>query len=161
MARRLPGPLIHEFVEVAELLTRQTGPANLRQACMRRAVSSASYAVFHALCFVCADALVGGSRTDVLPPIYRSLDHAVARRRLRSDEARAIDPCVERIGTLFATLQEQRHAADYAPPGSLFSATQTRDLVDDARNAVDLIQALDARARLQLAILLVARQRAT
>lgn len=160
MAKRLPKPLVHDLLAVADALAAQAGPASLQQACMRRAVSSAYYALFHALCFVCADALVGWGKTAVLPPIYRSLDHRPVARALRSAEARRIDPRIGRIGAYFTDLQEQRHAADYAPPAALFGHTQTLDLIDDARDAVALIEDLDAALRLDLAILLIARQRA-
>ncbi len=160
MARTLRKPLMHDLVAVADLLARQAGPVGVVQASRRRAVSTAYYALFHALCFVCADALVGWSRKDALAPIYRSLEHTTARKKLRSDEAKLIDHRIARLGLFFSTLQEQRHAADYAPPGSNLSRTQTLDLIDDARDAVALIEDLDTRARLDLAILLIARQRA-
>ena len=159
MARRLPAPLVGHMIAAADTLARQPGSPTFRQACMRRAVSSAYYAVFHALCFICADELVGWSRTAVLPPIYRSLDHGTARKKLTGNEARGIAPEVKRIGDLFALLQEQRHAADYSPPAPLFDPKRTFALIDDARDAIALIEALGSESRLRLAVLLVARQR--
>lgn len=159
MSKRTPGPYVGDLLATADVLVGQTGSATLRQACMRRAVSSAYYAVFHALCATCSDELVGWSRSQLLPPIYRSLDHGAVARKLKSKEAAQIDRRVERLGLLFAGLQEQRHTADYAPPAAIFSRTQTCLLIDDARDAISLIENLDAKARLELAILLVACQR--
>lgn len=159
MARRLPPALTHDMLAVAEALARQQGTANVRQACMRRAVSTAYYAVFHALAYICADRLVGWSRTTVLPPIYRSLDHGAVRNRLNGNDARRIDQTLPRIGGLFIQLQEERHRADYSPPAPLFNQTQTLGLIGDARDAIALIEGLDAKARLELAVLLVSRQR--
>lgn len=159
MPRKLPGPLVDDLIAVADLLAGAGATPTARQASMRRAVSSAYYAVFHALCAVCCDELVGRRRTETLAPIYRSLDHGVVLRKLRSQEARRIDVRIERIGVLFAGLQEQRHAADYAPPSALFSRTQTLALIDAARDAIALIEALEAGQRLELAILLIARVR--
>ena len=159
MPRTLPGPLIQGLLAVAENLAEAPGIAAFRQASMRRGVSTAYYALFHALCATCSDELVGWSKTRTLPPIYRSLDHGVALKRLRSREAKLIDDRIERIGALFASLQEQRHAADYAPPSALFSRMQTLALIDEARDAIVLIESLDAKARLELAVLLIARQR--
>lgn len=158
--RRIPGPLVSDLIATAELLATSAGQPTFRQACMRRAVSGAYYAVFHALCAVCSDALVGWSKTKSLAPIYRSLDHGTVLKKLRSREARQIDERIERFAFLFGSLQEQRHAADYAPPSPLFSRTQTLTLISDAREAVALLSELDAPVRLDIAILLIARQRA-
>lgn len=160
MARALPGPLVAGLLTVAEQLAQGSGPAAVRQASMRRGVSSAYYALFHALCTLCADELVGWSKSRSLPPIYRSLDHSVVLKKLRSREARLIDPSIETIGSLFQNLQEKRHAADYAPPSALFSRTEALALLDEARDAIALIEGLDSKARLDLAILLLARPRA-
>ena len=159
MARKIPAALTSDMIVVAELLAKQRGTPNLRQAAMRRAVSSAYYAVFHALAFVCADCLVGWAKTDILPRIYRSLDHSMTRSKLNSQDARSIDPTLAQVGVLFRQLQELRHEADYAPPRALFHRTQFLALIDDARDAIALIDALDEKSRLQLAVLLVSRQR--
>ncbi|MEH3118505.1 MAG: hypothetical protein PGN25_13165 [Methylorubrum populi] len=160
MARKLPGTFVGSLIAVADQLAQAPGPAAYRQASMRRAVSSAYYALFHTLCTLCADELVGWSKTSNLPPIYRSLDHGVALKKLRSREAKQIDPAIERISALFENLQENRHLADYAPPSALFSRMQTLALIEEARDAIALIEGLASKARLQLAILLLARQRA-
>ncbi|MDV2985060.1 UNVERIFIED_CONTAM: hypothetical protein Q9R58_12130 [Methylobacteriaceae bacterium AG10] len=160
MPRKLPGPLIEGLLAVAEQLAQASGAASVRQASMRRGVSSAYYALFHALCTLSADELVGWSKMRSLPPIYRSLDHGVVLKKLRSQEARLIDPSLETVGALFQNLQEKRHAADYAPPSALFSRTEALALIDEARDAIALIEGLDSKARLHLAILLLARQRA-
>ena len=159
MPKKTPGPYVSDLLATADTLVGQSGSATFRQACMRRAVSGAYYAVFHALCAACSDELVGWSRTALILPIYRSLDHGTVSRKLRSREAARIDGRIEQLGLLFASLQEQRHTADYAPPAAIFSVTQTCLLIDDARNAIALIEDLEAKARLELAILLIARQR--
>ncbi|GJD42699.1 hypothetical protein AFCDBAGC_0538 [Methylobacterium cerastii] len=158
--RRIPGPLVADLIATAELLAASPGQPTFRQACMRRAVSGAYDAVFHAPCATFSDALVGWSKASILAPIYRSLDHGPVLKKLRSREARQIDERIERVAFLFGSLQEQRHAADYAPPSPLFSRTQTLTLVADAQEAVSLSSGLEAPKRLQLAILPIARQRA-
>lgn len=156
---RLGNPLVYDLLAVATTLAEQTGRTNLRKAAMRRGVSSAYYAVFHALCFVCASSLVGWGRTDTLVPIYRSLEHGLAKNRLRSIEAKEIGSHVLAIGTSFAQLQEARHAADYNPPGLPVRTDETLNLIARAREIVTLIENLDANDRLRVAILLIARQR--
>ncbi|MEH3145538.1 MAG: hypothetical protein PGN34_09335 [Methylobacterium frigidaeris] len=160
MTQPLPRPLIHDLIEIAESLANQQGRPLLRQTALRRAVSSAYYAVFHAVCAVCADELVGRSKVALSEPIYRSIDHGLARKRLNGPAVRPIDPSLPRVGVIFAELQEQRHAADYSPPQPLFSRTRALALIDQAREAVRLIEALETGQRQQLAILLIGRQRA-
>ena len=160
--RRLPQNLVAAQLELAEHLVDIGGRPMLRQIALRRAVSGAYYAIFHALCAVCADELVGWARTGTLDPIYRTLDHRTVRRRLMSVKAATIAPSsIQKIAASFAHLQDQRHAADYEPPKLLFSPRQVRLLVDEAREAINLIEALPARGeRLRLAIFLIAHDRA-
>lgn len=159
--RRLPKPLISAQLELANRLIELDGSVALRQVALRRAVSGAYYAVFHALCSVCADEMVGWSRTGIHDPIYRTLDHRAVRKRLTSARAARIAETLPRIGASFANLQDHRHNADYEPPKLLFSPRQVRLLVDEAREAIDLIEALaPEKGRLELAILLIAHERA-
>lgn len=160
MPRKFPGPLVEGLLSVAEALAQASGPSGDRQASMRRAVSSAYDAVFHALSTLCADERVAGSKAGSLPPIDRSLEHGVALRKLRGRDAKLIDPAIERVGSLFENLQESRHAADDAPPSALFSRVQGLALIDGARDAITLIEGLGSKARLERAILLLARTRA-
>ena len=122
-------------------------------------VSTAYYAVFHALCAICADELVGWG-TTVHEPIYRSLDHGIALDRLRSADALQISGSLKKIGLLFKNLQEWRHKADYSPPQALLSQRQAQALLEEAREAIKLIEALSPRdERRRLAILLIAKPR--
>jgi hypothetical protein len=131
----------------------------------RRAVSSAYYALFHALCYVCADGLVGWRRSDQLEPIYRSVDHRTARATLNSRAVRGIDPALESFGITFALLQDLRHEADYSPPGHRsrsvqpFMQKEMLGLVKSARASAEIIGRLDSDRRRRLAILLLAKSR--
>lgn len=159
--RRLPRPLVSAQIDLAIRLIEIGGPDALRQVALRRAVSGAYYAVFHALCAVCADEMVGWSQTGTLDPIYRTLDHRTVRKRLAGAKAAAIADALPRIGASFANLQDHRHNADYEPPKRLYSPRQVRLLVDEAQAAIDLIEALEPRGqRLKLAVLLIAHERA-
>ncbi|RVU19046.1 hypothetical protein [Methylobacterium oryzihabitans] len=156
---RLGNLLVYDLLDVADGLVRQTGRMNLRKASMRRAVSSAYYALFHAMCFVCAAVVVGWSRTGELEPVYRMLDHGQAKKRLTSAEAAQIDPRVADIGAAFALLQEQRHLADYSPPSLPVSRDQTLILVARAREAVTALESLNDDQRRRLAVLLITKTR--
>ena len=157
----LRNPLVTDLLVVAEGLARLGGRPSLRQAALRRAVSTAYYAVFHALCTVCSDGLVRWSRTDLVDRTYRALDHGAARRKLAAlaSTAGAGAP-VKRISGVFGLLQDHRNDADYGRPSVLFSRLKTQLLIDDARDAIDLLTALDEDARRRLAVeLLVAKAR--
>ena len=156
---RLANPLVYDLIEVAEALAAEVGRANLRKAAMRRAVSSAYYAVFHALCFVCASELVGWSRTAMLEPVYRMLDHGMAKRRLSGKEAAGMAGAILEIGTRFADLQEARHAADYCPPAMSVRRDETLSQIAAARRIIALIEALQPEDRKRLAILLITKAR--
>ena len=159
MTRPFPNPIVTPLLDLADQLARQKGSGHVVQVARRRSVSAAYYALFHALCFVCAAGLVGWSRTDLLGDVYRALDHGQAKRRLSDRDAHTIHPAVKHISAAFKLLQEQRHTADYAPPGMILARDKTLALVLLAREAVDLVQTLDVAARTHLAVfLLIARR---
>ncbi len=83
---------------------------------LRRAVSTAYYAAFHALANSNADCLIGTPTSPLLEhawhKVRRGLDHTPARRNLEQDRPRFSPPVQEFIAT-FAALQNARHTADY------------------------------------------------
>lgn len=157
----LRNPLIDDLLVLAEGLARQKGRPSLRQAALRRAVSTAYYALFHALCTVCSDGLVRWSRTDLVDRTYRALDHGAARRRLTGLASTAGPGApLKRISGVFGLLQDHRNDADYERPRVLFSPLKAQLLIDDARDAIALLAAMDEDARRRLAVeLLVAKGR--
>ena len=86
---------------------------------MRRAVSTAYYALFQALCKMCADRLVGWNQPwEIFTPVYRSLDHGRTLNVLSergSDKTHPLGDDVESIGVAFKELQAAREWADYNP----------------------------------------------
>ena len=158
---RSPNPLAADLLDVADILAAQGGRPNLQQAAMRRAVSTAYYAVFHALCYCCTDGLVRWSRTDLVAKAYRSLNHGDARKRL-AGAASLTEPgsALRLVSAAFNDLQDRRHEADYDRPTSMFSRGEVVAHIEKARRAVDLIGALDENQRRHLAVdLLVVRSR--
>lgn len=147
------------LLRVADDLCGNRAARHVQQAALRRAISTAYYAVFHALCTVCADGLVGWSRQDLVSDVYRVLDHGAARRRLLSTGAAALSPDLARFGLSFHDLQSRRHAADYASPSLIVTRMEAVAAIAQARDAVAIIAGLDADARTKLAILLLVAQR--
>lgn len=147
------------LLRVADDLCANRGTRHVQQAAFRRAISTAYYAVFHALCTVCADGLVGWSRQDLVSDVYRVLDHGAARRKLSLPAAAILSPDLAKFGLSFHHLQSRRHAADYAPPSFTVTRLDAEAAVAQARDAVAIIAGLGAEARTRLALLLLVTQR--
>ena len=133
-----------------------------RQAMLRRAISTAYYAVFHALCQSNADMLVGdaaaGSNAELWARTYRSSDHRPARDRLASYTS-AGAPALSNFAKMFGDLQGQRHDADYNPR-RMFSRSQVIAIIDQAEAATQAFYDLPAPQRRALAVhLLLTRSR--
>lgn len=119
-----------------------------RQANLRRAVSTAYYAVFHLLTDAVARRLVGASseRTGLREATRRALGHGhmkdVAKGfgsgAPKAPWARALNgpvgQDVQRVANAFVALQEARHRADY-DLGTPFTRQETLAAVQLAREA--------------------------
>src|SRR5437868_8913809 len=141
------------LIQVAQELSRRTGHRP-REAFMRRAVSTAYYAMFHALAQLCADGLIGGihARTVAWSRVYRALDHKPTKAVLQSAEAAALSPIVADFGSAFADLQERRHQADYDPAPFQYYFNETAALVELAHSAIQKLDSLGADERRTLAV---------
>lgn len=136
------------------------GPGRPKGVELRRAVSTAYYALFHSLARLCAAELVGWSKPwDVVTPVYRSLDHRRARDVLNDFRKFAPGSALASVSLAFSQLQDARHEADYDPRPFQFKRSGAIDLIDTARQAVVLLDQLSPEARLTLAVRLIARSR--
>jgi len=133
------------------------GKRRIKTAYLRRSVSDAYYAVFHALAALCANSLIGSSKSQsqAWRRIYRSLQHELIRKRLSRPEAVNIYPSVSRIGAAFGQLQAARHSADYSPVTNLKRRGDAEILIAQAEAALSDIGSLPAEARLGLAAYLI------
>lgn len=154
--------MIHDdFLALAETLARLE-PGKPKQSSLRRAVSTAYYAVFHSVAFLCADSLISWRRPwHFVTPIYRSLDHRKAKTVLQNV---AQNPSIwgseaALIGGTFVLLQERRHTADYDPEPFPFGRRETLALVELAGKAVQASRALPADHALLLAAHLIGKER--
>ena len=140
---------------------RQQRRGRPRQAMLKRAISTAYYAMFHALCNNNAN-LIAGLSMD--PPAreawtrtYRSLDHGPARSRLSGMRTLTV-PAVQQFVMAFALLQEQRQNADYNPH-SRYLRDQVVTLIDLAEAATTALMATSPAVRRPLAALVLLRER--
>ena len=139
------------------------------QASLRRAVSTAYYALFHALVAKGADTLVGKTKrkTPRYSLVYRAFEHARMRQGCEAIDKSVLPSRVQTalgiasasqelrdVAVVFVTLQKRRHWADYSATGAITRA-DAHDLVDQARIAIDQLAAADAEERANwLALLL-------
>jgi len=124
-------------------------------------VSSAYYAVFHALSKLCADALVGwGKAWDVYVPIYRSLEHTSFKRVQKLDPKKAmLSADAHRLLEIAIELQGQRHLADYDPQPFNMGRKEVLDTIDQAKEAIRIVSALPRDDQLKLPVHLIAKFR--
>jgi uncharacterized protein (UPF0332 family) len=119
----------HLFEQAEKLISPPSAGAP-RQADLRRAVSTAYFALFHAVLTAAADEFVGATRrtTARYGLVYRGIDHRGLRdlcsevvkqtpsaRYARYQPAGGFGSNIKSFATALAELQEKRHAADYDP----------------------------------------------
>jgi len=133
----------------------------VRSAYLRRAVSDAYYALFHALAFACANNLVGVTKRDSAAwrRIYRGLEHGRAKEEFGRAETRALHQNIARIGAAFKQLQEARHMADYDPATTLRRRSDAEALIGIAETAISDLDTLPADMALELGAYLLVRKR--
>lgn len=131
---------------------------------LRRALSTAYYAMFHCLAQVCADRLIG--RPHTVPGraawlhVYRALQHRHAKGQcLRSGAMEARPENIQQFAARFAALQDLRHRADYDPAATLEYVAARRSV----ESAAESIRVLKEASRAEQAafaawVLLAARK---
>lgn len=149
-----------ELLRLAAVLAGDAG-GSPRWVARHRAVSTAYYALFHALAEMCGRELVGAWKPWApFRHIYRSLEHSQARRVLDAARRDTASPkTLKTLADIFTDLQEQRHGADY-DPGYRVTAGDLAAMIDRAGQAVDLLATLPAVERKLLAARLIGRTRA-
>jgi hypothetical protein len=116
----------HLFEQANKLITVQVGPP--RQVDIRRAISAAYYATFHATITAAADQFVGVTNRDTsrYGLVYRSVGHAWLRDLCKEVQKPTLSnkfkphapsdgfgPNITAFAAAVVELQEKRHAADY------------------------------------------------
>lgn len=153
-----------DLVDIAaELLQSPSG--RRKQAAFKRAVSTAYYALFHALAYNCVDSLLGwrmhaDNYWDVVTPLYRLIDHGSAKKvflQVKNDPASS--PELRRVGVAFTELQADRMLADYDPRPGLFGRGDALQRIEQARDAIQDLRSLSADIRRTLAVQLISKQR--
>lgn len=116
----------HLFEQANKLIASQTGPP--RQVDVRRSISAAYYATFHATLTAAVDQFVGVTNRDRsrYGLVYRSMSHAWLRELCKEVQkptlsnkfkpyapSNGFGPSITAFAAAIVELQEKRHAADY------------------------------------------------
>ena len=117
-----------------------------REANLRRAVSTAYYAMFHCLAASCADALIGGQganrRYAAWRQTYRALQHGTAKARCqRQRELQQYPSEIQVFAALFVSMQQERHWADYDPAASFSKNPVIQRIAQAEAIIADFLQA--------------------
>ena len=137
------GDLIETARGLAELSPRRPSQTNLR-----RAVSTAYYAMFHCLASTAADLLIGRSRTPAWHQVYRALEHGRARNAcLQKRVMRSFPAEVRDFAEAFVTLQNNRHLADYALDAKSYRKSDVVDEIKAVESTIGRFEGTNVEAR--------------
>ncbi|MDE2785141.1 MAG: hypothetical protein OXL37_00610 [Chloroflexota bacterium] len=144
-----------DLIATARLLTTTPHPnTQPLQDSLRRAISTAYYAMFHALASSNADCLAGAPHDPLTghawSRIYRGLNHSAAKRNLLQDQG-LFSSVIRQFTETFAQMQDLRHSADY-DPNRTFTLPETLDWIDRAASAIEGFMQTDADERKIVAI---------
>ena len=133
-----------DLIKVAIVLL-QSSRGKPSEASLRRATSTAYYAVFHCLATEGADLLIGGlnaSRSKhAWVQTYRALEHGYAKSQCENlNVIKKFPKAIEDFANAFVTLQKKRHEADYNP-FARFSKSTVRADIDLAEQAIRAFRA--------------------
>lgn len=128
-----------DFTKAARDLVDSAGRGRPREVNLRRAVSTAYYALFHCLADCCANMLAGNAQDNRSRPAwrqtYRALQHTTARRRCRRDTINRFPATIRNFAELFVSMQVKRHRSDYDPVSTFRKSNVIQD-IDAVKDAI-------------------------
>lgn len=139
------------------------GQGKPRQSDLKKALSTAYYAMFHALCWNCADCFIGKNRRarnqDAWQQAYRAVEHGEARKRCSRMEIRNFPEAIQSFADSFVFLQEKRHMADYDPM-SRFTRHEVLTAIDLAEDMIRELQGSNIRDKRAFSVWITMKKRA-
>ena len=131
---------------------------------LKRAVSTAYYALFLHLCESTANLMVGTLRPEpgrraAWQRMYRALQHGATRNKCENNrELRQFSAGIQDFAETLLIAQGDRHDADYAP-FSKYSRQQVLVIITEARDAIEAFDAAPRQERLHFIAYLVGNDR--
>ena len=148
-----------DLMEVARALA-ESGHAPPAQARLRRAVSTAYYALFHCLAASAADLFIGAARSPTWHRTCRALEHGRARSACRQAPTMREFPVeIRNFAEAFVALQKARQEADYSLDTPACQRSDVRDHIASAELAIGRFEQADGTARCAFAAHVLFRQR--
>ena len=149
----------HDLMEVARALA-EPGDATPTQAGLRRAVSTAYYAMFNCLAMSAADLFIGTERSPAWHRTYRALEHGRARSACRQAQTMPEFPAeIRDFADAFVELQMARQQADYALDTAAYRTSDVLGYVVSAERAISPFERAAVEARRAFAAHVLFRQR--
>jgi uncharacterized protein (UPF0332 family) len=152
--------LTRELIDTAYRLLNITWK-HPRQNDLKRAVSTAYFAMFECLARQCADTLVGTgkSRSDgAWRQAFRALDHGFAKQACGRVEKLGFPDNIVHFANIFVRLQEERHRADY-DPSARYDRIEVMLMLWYAAEAIHALRKAKIRDRRAFAVLVLLRSR--
>ncbi|MBI5013131.1 MAG: HEPN domain-containing protein [Methylocystis sp.] len=153
--------MVERLLWLADELSRRSREVK-SAAVERRAVSTAYYAVFHAITALCASELVGSGAASKKTPeferVYRALDHKSLKSAFSASPLNN-NQFFKAIGDRIVELQSERIRSDYLPGGRLYKKSECDRLVRSARSIVEALKNLSPQDRRTLAVYLIFKNR--
>jgi len=158
---------------VARLLVRVGGPSPPNQAQLRRAVSTAYYALFHKVVRAAAARFTGPGQeqSGAYAILYRSFDHGHMKRmceelqlstlkdRIKGPLHRdTVSQDTRDFAGMFPDLQDTRHLTDYDPTVRFLSSDVT-SLINATQDAIEAFDRIPADEQADVLALLMVRTR--
>lgn len=150
--------MVDRLLSSAEDLLKSTTES---AAYRRRAVSTAYYAVFHALAKLCAESLLPDREKDesAYSRIYRALDHGPLKNVCTQAPLKD-HGVIKTFAPIIVLLQAERHRADYSPPDKeIFPTSEVEEIIRQAKFVIGELNNLDKADRLLLATSLLFKER--
>lgn len=131
---------------------------------LKRAVSTAYYAMFHAVCANAATLLTDEIDEPAAPTAwlqaYRGPEHTHVRNQCRNAGLMApFPPEIRNFAQNFVQIQSYRNQADYNPRSD-FSRSDVLEIIADAERAINQLSYASAGPRRVFAITILLRNRA-
>ena len=150
-----------DSIEAARTLA-ESGDTPPTQAGLRRAVSTAYYAMFHTLAASTADLFIGTERNSAWHRAYRALEHGRARSAcLQGQTMREFPADIRDFAEASVVLQKARQQADYALGMDAYQESDVLGYIAAAERAISRFEQADVAAKRGFVAHVLFRQRAS
>ncbi|MGH6719850.1 MAG: hypothetical protein ACREER_11070 [Alphaproteobacteria bacterium] len=143
-----------------ERLLAIASPRRPKQAELRRAISTAYYALFHAMARDAADLLIGtkrGRSEEAWTQVYRALQHGPAKEACQRARKLGFPAAIRACADAFVELQQARHEADY-DPNQRFARAAAQARINSAEQAIHDLARAPRTDRKAFAVLLLLKK---